>query len=83
KIETPELLDGYTGALRFFLAWAQFWKRQYRDEELKRRLVTGPHSPSPYRTNGVVRNIDEWYDAFDITPKDELYFPPQERVEIW
>ncbi|MEM9988171.1 MAG: M13 family metallopeptidase, partial [Pseudomonadota bacterium] len=83
KNETPELLDGYTGAQRFFMAWAQIWKRQYRDEELKRRLVTGPHSPSPYRTNGVVRNIDEWYDAFDITPKDELYFPPQERVEIW
>lgn len=80
--EAP-VIDGYTGDQRFFMAWAQIWKRKYREEELKRRLVTDSHSPSEYRTNGVVRNMDAWYDAFDVTEDDELYLPEDERVQIW
>ncbi|HJK99392.1 MAG TPA: M13 family metallopeptidase [Polyangiaceae bacterium LLY-WYZ-14_1] len=80
--EAP-VLDGFTGDQRFFLAWAQVWKRKYREEELRRRIVTDPHSPSEFRTNGIVRNLDAWYAAFDVDPDDALYLPPEERVSIW
>jgi len=78
----PEL-DGMTGDQRFFLAWAQVWRRLYREDNLRQRLVTDPHSPSQYRTNGVVRNLDPWYEAFGVTEDDQLYLPPEERVGIW
>ena len=81
--EEPPVLDGFTGEQRFFLAWAQVWKRKYRDAELRRRIVTDPHSPSEFRTNGIVRNMDAWYLAFDVTPEDELYLAPDQRVSIW
>ena len=80
--EAP-VLDGYTGDQRFFMAWAQVWKRKYRPDELKNRLATDPHSPSEYRTNGVVRNMDEWYTAFDVSEEDGLYLAPEDRVKIW
>jgi predicted metalloendopeptidase len=47
------------------------------------RLVADPHSPAEYRVNGIVRNMDAWYEAFDVTPDDALYLPPEERVQIW
>jgi predicted metalloendopeptidase len=81
--EEAPVIDGFTGDQRFFIAWAQIWKRKYREDELKRRLVTDSHSPSEYRTNGIVRNMDAWYDAFDVSEDDELYLPPEERVQIW
>ena len=68
---------------RFFLAWAQVWRRLYREDNLISRLTTDPHSPSQYRTNGVVRNLDAWYEAFGVTEDDDLYLPPEERVSIW
>jgi putative endopeptidase len=80
--EAP-VIDGLTGEQRFFMAWAQVWKRKYREDELERRLTTDSHSPSEYRTNGIVRNMDAWYTAFDIKEDDELYLPPEERVTIW
>lgn len=80
--EAP-VLDGVTGDQRFFLAWAQVWRALDREDEIRRRLVTDPHSPPHYRVNGVVRNLDPWYDAFDVTPDHELYLPPEERVRIW
>ena len=80
--EAP-VIDGYTGDQRFFLGWAQVWRRLYRDDELKRRLRTDPHSPSQYRVNGIVRNMPEWYAAFDVKEGDALYLPHKERVKIW
>ena len=80
--EAP-VLDGFTGPQRFFLAWAQVWKRKYREEELRQRIVTDSHSPSEFRTNGVVRNMDAWYEAFGVEEGDALYLPPDRRVSIW
>ncbi len=79
--EAP-IIDGLTGDQRFFLGWAQVWRRLYRDQELANRLVTDPHSPSEFRTS-VVRNLDAWYDAFKIQPGDKLYLSPDQRVRIW
>ncbi|WP_260483961.1 M13 family metallopeptidase [Sphingomicrobium flavum] len=79
--EAP-IIDGTTGDQRFFLGWAQVWRRNYRDEELKRRLKTDTHSPSVQRV-WVIRNIDAWYDAFNVTEGDAMYLPPEERVKVW
>lgn len=81
--EEAPVIDGLTGDQRFFMAWAQVWKRQVRDEALKNQIATGPHSPARYRVNGIVRNMDAWYDAFGVTEGDDLYLPPEERVQIW
>jgi putative endopeptidase len=80
--EAP-VIDGFTGDQRFFLAWAQVWRTLYRDDALRAQLVNGPHSPGMYRVNGVVRNLDAWYEAFEVTEEHELYLPPEERVSIW
>ncbi len=77
------VIDGFTGDQRFFLAYAQIWKRKFRDEAMMTQIKTGPHSPGEYRANGIVRNFDAWYDAFDIKPGDALYLPPEKRVKIW
>jgi len=79
----PPVLDGFTGIQRVFLGYARVWRALYRDEELRRRIMTDPHSPTMYRTNGAVRNVPEWYDAFGVEPGDALYLPPEERVKIW
>jgi putative endopeptidase len=81
--EEAPVIDGLTGDQRFFLAWAQVWQRKYREDALIQRLTTDPHSPSEFRVNGVVRNFDEWYEAFDVTPEDDLYLPPEQRIRIW
>ncbi len=80
--EAP-VIDGLTGDQRFFLGWAQVWRAKAREDEIRRRLVTDPHSPPEYRINGVVRNIDAWYDAFGVTEDDDLYLAPEDRVRIW
>ncbi|MDB4960463.1 MAG: family peptidase [Myxococcales bacterium] len=76
------VIDGMTGDQRFFLGWAQVWRRLYRDQEYANRLVTDSHSPSEFRTS-VVRNLDGWYDAFKPAPTDALYLAPDKRVKIW
>ena len=81
--EEAPVLDGLTGDQRFFLAWAQVWRRKVREEAILRQLKADPHSPARYRVNGVVRNMDAWYDAFDVKEGDALYLPPEERVRIW
>ena len=80
--EAP-VIDGLTGDQRFFMGWGQVWRAKAREDEIRRRLVTDPHSPPEYRVNGIVRNLDAWYDAFEVTEDHELYLPPEERVRIW
>lgn len=77
------VLDGFTGEQRVFLGWGQVWRRLYRDEELRTRLVTDPHSPSRYRVNGIVQNMPEFYEAFDVKPGNAHYLPEEKRVKIW
>lgn len=81
--EEAPVIDGFTGDQRFFLGWAQVWRRKYRDDELRRRLVTDPHSPSQYRTNGIVSNMPAFYRAFDLKEGDGMYRAPEDRVQIW
>jgi putative endopeptidase len=76
-------LDGYTPGQRFFLGWSQIWRRKYRDDEMVRRLLIDPHSPSAFRANGPVANLDAFYEAFGVKPGDRLYKPPAERIQIW
>lgn len=78
----PEI-DGFTGEQRFFLGWSQIWRRKYREQELKRRLMVDPHSPSRYRVIGIVSNMDAFYEAFGIKPGDKMYIAPENRVRIW
>jgi predicted metalloendopeptidase len=80
--ESP-VIDDYTGEQRVLMGWAQIWRRKYRDEELRRRIATDPHSPAEFRVNGIVRNVPEFYTAFDVAEDDALYLPPEERVKIW
>lgn len=80
--EAP-VIEGLTGDQRFFLSWAQVWQAKYREDALIQRLTSDPHSPPEFRVNGVVRNFDEWYDAFNVQPEDALYLAPEERIRIW
>jgi len=80
--EAP-VVDGLTGVQRVFFGWAQVWRTKSRDAEAIRRLATDPHSPPEFRCNGVIRNIDAYYEAFDVDPADELYLAPEHRVHIW
>jgi len=80
--EAP-VIDGFTGDQRFYLGWAQIWRRLYRTNELKRRLVTDPHAPAEYRVNGIVANLDPFYAAFDVHEGDGMYVAPDQRVRIW
>jgi putative endopeptidase len=77
------VLDGSTGIQRVFLSWAQLWRTKIRHDALLKQLHSDPHAPTEARVNGVVRNIDAWYDAFDVKPGDKLYVKPDERVKIW
>jgi putative endopeptidase len=78
----PPVIDGTSGDARFYLGWAQVWRRNYREANLRQRLLTDPHSPSEQRA-AVVRNLDPWYSAFDVKPGQKLYLAPAERVRIW
>ncbi len=80
--EAP-IIGGYTGDQRFFMAWAQVWAIKWRDEALSAQIKNGPHSPGEYRANGIVRNFQPWYDAFNVQPGDAMYIPPEDRVKIW
>lgn len=81
--EEAPVIDGLTGDQRFFLAWAQVWRSQNREESMRQRIRVGPHSLEEFRVNGVVRQMDAWYEAFGITEDHAMYIPPEERVRIW
>jgi putative endopeptidase len=80
--ESP-VIDGFTGDQRFFLSYAHSWRNKNRPEEVRRRIAIDPHSPDEFRCNQIVRNVQEFYDAFAVTEKDELWLAPKERVRIW
>ena len=78
------VLDGLTGDQRFYLAYAQYWRYKTTDAAMRQRVMSNEHSPSEYRVNGIVRNVDEWYAAFpDVKPGDAYYLPPESRIKIW
>jgi putative endopeptidase len=79
----PPVIDGFTGIQRVFLGYGQIWRSKSRDEALRQQIMTDPHSPAVYRANGSVRNVPEFYEAFDVKEGDALYLPPEGRVKIW
>ncbi|PCN48889.1 peptidase M13 [Curtobacterium sp. 'Ferrero'] len=81
--QEPPVVDGLSGAERFFLSWAQAWRMAIRPEEAARLLSIDPHSPNEFRCNQVVRNIDGFYDTFGVQEGDAMYLDPAERVAIW
>ena len=78
----PPVIDGMSADQRFYLGWAQVWRRNYREPNLRQRLLTDPHSPSEQRV-AIVRNMDPWYQAFSVQPGQKLYLAPEDRVRIW
>ncbi len=77
------VIDGLSGIQRLLLSWGQIWQQKGRDAETIRLLTIDPHSPNEFRCNQIVRNIDAYYDAFDVAAEDELWLAPDERVTIW
>jgi putative endopeptidase len=79
----PPVIDGMSGAERFFLSWAQAWQLKARDEEVVRLISIDPHSPNEFRCNQIVRNIEDFYETFGVTETDALWLDPKDRVTIW
>lgn len=79
----PENIDGYTPEQRFFMSWATVWRTKMRDDALKNLIKTNPHAPGMYRAYMPLKNIDNFYKAFDIKEGDEMYLKPEDRVKIW
>lgn len=79
----PPVIDGLTGDQRFFIAYGYSWETKQREGALRAQLLTNEHSPAKYRVNGVVRNVDAWYKAFNVQPGDKMYLSPGERVHVW
>jgi len=77
------VIDGFTGVQRVFLGWAQVWRGKSRPEEARRLATIDPHSPAEARCNQIVRNLNEFYQAFNVTASDALFLEPSERVRIW
>ncbi len=77
------MLDGFTGDQRVFMGWGQVWRTLWRDEALRQQIVNGPHSPGQIRAFAPLRNVDAWYEAFNVKPGDALYIAPENRVRIW
>jgi endothelin-converting enzyme/putative endopeptidase len=79
----PVVIDGMTGDQRFFIAYGYSWETKQREGALRAQLLTNEHSPAKYRVNGVVRNLDAWYKAFNVQPGNKMYLPPEQRVHVW
>ena len=77
------VIDGFTGIQRFFMGFGQIWRQLIREEALRNQVVSDSHSPGEFRANGTVRNMDEWYDAFDVPSSAKLFVEPEQRVRIW
>lgn len=83
KGKKSPVMDGFTGEQRVFIGWAQSWLSKEREEFLRNQIASDPHSPAIFRVNGIVRNIPEFYEAFNVKPGDSLYLAPEKRVKIW
>lgn len=79
----PEDIDGFTAEQRFFMSWATVWRTLTRDDALRTQIKTDPHSPGIYRATQPLKNIDAFYEAFDIKVGDDMYLAPEKRVRIW
>ena len=79
----PPVIGGLAGDQRFFIAYGYSWETKQREGALRAQLLTNEHSPAKYRVNGVVRNFDPWYKAFNVQPGDKMYLPPEQRVRVW
>ncbi len=77
------VIDGLTGDQRYYMGWAQVWAGKMRDDALRQQVMTNPHAPEMYRANAPVRNVPEFYAAFEVKDGDKLFLPPDERVKIW
>jgi len=77
------VLNGFTGDQRFYIAYGQSWREIWTDGRTRQIVLSNPHSPAKFRVNGVVRNDDGWYAAFDVKPGEALYLPPEQRVKLW
>ena len=82
KAPLPDI-DGFTPEQRFFLAYANVWGQNIRDEEIQKRVKSDPHQLGMWRVNGQMPHIDAWYEAFGITEDDPMFIPKAERVTIW
>ena len=83
SLSAAPVMDGWTGLQRFFLSYASIWRSKNRDELAEKYLQIDPHSPAECRTNGIVRNVDLFYRAFDVTPDSAIWLAPDKRVRIW
>lgn len=79
----PGNIDGFTPEQRFFMSWTTVWRTLMRDEALRTRIKTDPHSPGMYRATQPLKNVDAFYKAFDIKKGDPMYVAPEDRVRIW
>ena len=77
------VLDGVTGDQRVFYGWAQVWQSKSRDDAMINQVATGPHSPPEFRVVGPLRNLDAWYEAFNVTAGQKYYLAPEDRVRLW
>jgi endothelin-converting enzyme len=77
------VLDGFTGEQRLLIRWAQIWRTRSREEYVRRMLPVSPHAPPEFRANGSVANLEAFYEAFAVRPRDKLYLEPKARVRIW
>jgi putative endopeptidase len=82
KGKSDVVINGLTGEQRFFLAFSQRWRRQQDEAGLRRQIKNDTHPPGEYRSD-TVRNVDDWYKAYDVAPSDKLYLKPEDRVGIW
>lgn len=80
--KTDAMIDGLSGEQRFFLAFAQRWRKIQSDAALRRQITTDTHAPGEYRSD-TVRNVEPWYKAYEIAPREKLYLKPENRVVIW
>jgi putative endopeptidase len=78
-----QVIDGLTGAQRFFMGYAQVWRSKSREDSLRAQLLSDPHSPGEFRVNGIAPNVDAFYQAFDVKEGDGMYLKPEDRVKIW